>query len=209
MLRSLSVIALAASTSLAYAETEHPKARPDTPSVGVGAGMSVPGSALTLDTGSVRLRLADSFTLEPAIGFEKATGEATVEYDTDDSTSEYSQQDISVEANGRINVATRGSADLEGVLGVGYSSTKYEYNPDGADNDQTTSSSQMFVNVGFGVVAWGGVHWSVSADALARLFYQAKGDTEDESSDLTTESKSSSFALPLDPTVRLMVHLYL
>ena len=168
------VAALLASTS-AFAKKKDN--RPDAMTIGIGAGMTIPSSPLSIDTGAVRARLSDQLTIEPSITYDSDKSEAKVvaksgsTSNTAKGTS--SATSIGLEALGRYTLADKGPVDLQGLAGLYYGSDKTETDPntDGdSKNDKSyTSDGTAALVVGVGVESFFKGHYSVSADALSRL----------------------------------------
>jgi hypothetical protein len=203
------LLALAATVAAAPAAwAQDGDLRPASPSLGIGAGLTVPAAPLGINTGSLRIRVNPVVTLEPTLGWTKLTVEE--EQDNGDNTATSSSEGtaLSLELNGRFALKSRGPVDLELLGGLALGSNKSEIDPEGPDNTQTSESSDVGLQVGVGLEAFRGEHWSCSLDGLGRLVSVGKSHSEAEGTDATTDGKTTAISLPLDPTVRAMVHLY-
>lgn len=194
--------------SAAHAQADDPDLRPATPSLGIGVGVTVPSAPLGINTASLRIRINTAVAIEPALEWTRVTVEQDQDSGgaTSSSTSESTSLDF--EINGRFAVATRGAVDLEVLGGLAFGTSDSEDDPEGPSNTQTSSGSDVGLQVGVGLEAFRGEHWSCSLDGLGRLVSVSKSHTENEGNDSSTDSKTTAISLPLDPTVRAMVHLY-
>jgi Outer membrane protein beta-barrel domain len=194
--------------SAAHAQSDDPDLRPATPSLGIGAGVTVPSTPLGINTASLRIRVNEAVAIEPALGWTRVTVEEKQDSGGTSSNSTSESTSLDFELNGRFAVATRGAVDLEVLGGLAFGTSDSEVDPEGPSNTQTSSGSSVGLQVGVGLEAFRGEHWSCSLDGLARLASVTKSQTENEGSDSSTDSKTTAISLPLDPTVRAMVHLY-
>jgi len=206
-MRKLFILAALMASTTAFAKKKNQ--RPDPMSVGIGAGLSVPSSPIGIDVGSVRVRLTDQITIEPSITYTSDKTDSKVKVSDNSSTSSTTSSTTGLDALVRYTLADNGPVDFQLLGGLGYGSGKSEVDPDGKDNNTTTEASGGTLDLGIGLETFFKGHYSLSADALTRMYYSQKSSQTDEAGDTTIDSETSGFALPLDPTIRVMFHVYL
>lgn len=206
-MRKLIVVAALLASTTAFAKKKDD--RPDTMSIAVGAGMTIPSSPLSIDVGSVRLRLTDEITVEPSITYASDKATQTVKIDKESTKREATSSDAGLDALVRYTFKENGPVDLQILGGLGYYKSSSEDDPDGKYNNTTTEASLASLDVGVGVETFFKGHYSVSADAITRMYYTLNSEEYSEAGEVTTTTEASGFALPLDPGFRIMFHIYL
>lgn len=169
--------------------------------VGLGIGYALPTSLETPNIASVRLRLASGLTFEPRVALANSSQtqkDSTAMIDTTDSTSQFL-----LEAVGRLPVVRHGRYELEVIGGALVDITSH--NPEGDDNNQTTTALSLVW--GLGVAAWLSPHWQLSFDVGNPLvtYTSTKQDTGPGTS---TTTSTTNIGIVFDPQVAVMIHLY-
>jgi hypothetical protein len=167
--------------------------------IGIGAGWRFPGGDIQVpNVASVRFRFHSGLTLEALVhaGFELTSTDTNTERDLE----------ISGEGLLRIPLARKGPFELPLLVGAGLSITSSTNDPDGDDNDTTTTA--------FGVEGvWGiGIDWfftsrasfSMSALNPAVRFTSTSTDGPIPS----TSSTNFEIAAIFEPVITAMFHLY-
>jgi opacity protein-like surface antigen len=208
-------------------DTEARPARAEGNTVGIGIGWVFPQDLLEPNTASARFRLG-RITLEPSInlggssGTQASTTRTTVpgaEEQVSEDEDKSSSLDVTVGAQVRYALASRGPVDLVvlGGVGFGYGSATVDQdvNVDDQVNRTTTSNQNVGANWGLGVEWFLGKGLSLSADAVNPLVSWSQSRVRQEREqpgpfllDGETKSTTLSGGLTFRPTVRVMVHLY-
>jgi hypothetical protein len=172
--------------------------RPEGIAFGIGFGYTLPTSVQTPNTTSVRMRLTSGLTLEPIIVLgNQSTKNETAGIESKDSTTE-----LTIGALGRLPMVRHGKIELELLAGVGFSTVKD--NPDGDDNNTTTST--VGLNWGLAVSYWVTRHWNVTFSARNPLISYAKVSRDMTAG--TVDTTTTTFAAEFAPIVSVMLHLY-
>jgi hypothetical protein len=173
--------------------------RPDGMSIGIGAGYDLPADVLTPNTTSVRFRLASGLTFEPSVSITRQESSTSDNFgDTESGSFE-----LSAAALVRLPRQIRGPVDLVFVGGAGFGLTMFD--PDGPDNNTTTTSAALIW--GLGLEYWITEHWSVSLTGTNPLARYAR--SRQEASGNETITTSNAIGVVWSPDVFLMGHLYL
>ena len=192
----------------AAAETD-PDARPKALGFGLGGGVTLPETPLGLDTMSGRLRINDYLTLEPVVGYTSANGSQKSERANGSTETTTSGTELVFEANARYRIGKRTRVEPQVLGGLGYRQVSTEVDPDGTDNKETSESTDLFVQWGFGLECFLGPHWSVSADGTNPLYMKSTRATVFEANDREETSSTTTVGVAWDPAIRFQVHLYL
>ena len=204
--------------------------RPDGTTFGIGVGWTFPQSILEPNTVSLRARF-DRLTIEPSISLGgNTTGTASesrattgdqppVENEDEDRTSGLN---FGVAGNIRYTFVSKGAFDFVGIAGVGavWSSST-------TDNDvhQTDRVNRTRTNAFNTAVSWGvGIEWfvrdnlSISADAQNPLWSYSSSSTVTEVEQTVADQRQTSrnetrqsgfnYGLRIQPSARVLVHLY-
>ena len=160
----------------------------------------IPADLATPNRVSARFRMSSGLTFEPTLVL-------AVESDkSDDGIDSFtsSTSDLELGVLVRYPLRSRGRVDLSliGSAGIAIVST----DPDGDDNDRTTSG----VTVGWGLALdyWLTSHWDISLTAGNPVFTTIS-ETRELGAGMTTEQSSTTFGAIFDPTLAVMLHLYL
>jgi hypothetical protein len=170
--------------------------RPEGIAFGIGVGYTLPTSLQTPNTTSVRVRFRSGFTLEPIA----VLGNESTKQDSGGATSKDSTTELTLGALARIPMIRRGKIELELLAGAGFGTVKN--NPDGDDNNTTTSSINF--NWGIAVSYWYSAHWNLTFSARNPLLSFAKTEREMTMSETSTTTVAAEWA----PIVSVMLHLY-
>lgn len=239
-----SLSALLISAGLLFSNVASADDRPEGMTIGIGGGVAIPAEPFAINAASVRFRLNESLTVEPIAYYNRATTgssskstfeeQYTEDWGGEETTTEEESEDSasvnSYEANllVRYRVAKRGKADLEALIGAGYSGSSSKDEPDEDEEGGATTtlkSSSIGLVWGVGTEFYFHPHFSVSADALNLIAFTTKSSTKvvadgaedfdgDGEDDYTYNSVSNStattknFDIGWDPSVRFMVHMY-
>ncbi len=170
--------------------------RPEGIAFGIGVGYTLPTMGNMPNTTSVRMRLRSGLTFEPIV----VLGNETQKQDPPNSKDSTTQ--LSIAALARIPVVRHGKVELEILAGAGFGTTKN--NPDGADNDTTTSN--LGFSWGLAVSYWINRHWNLTFSARNNLLSIVKTTREMAAGDV--ETSTTTFEAEFAPVVSAMIHLY-
>lgn len=172
--------------------------RPEGLSPGIGVGYTIPADILTPTTASVRFRFPSGITFEPIV--DLSSSRSTTEVGSVETETE--QNDLAIATQVRFPVAMRNYVDLVLLGSAGVAVSKQ--NPDGADNDTTTTA--LGASWGLGLDFWVKPRWVISASATNPLFSLSKTTQESPAGD--TETTDLSFGATFRPAFRLMLHMF-
>jgi len=181
------------------ADADSSSHRPEGMTLGIGLGYDLPSDLQVPDVTSVRLRLGSGLTIEPLFEFSRAS--ATFEQGGVSATATATEMSVAALVRVPFRVHDRVDFTLNG--GAGFARTTA--NPDGPDNDTTTTS--LFLIWGIGLDYWLSPHWGLSMTALNPMVSYTKQVENDPAGDQTTSG--SAFGLVFDPNVLFMLHMYL
>jgi hypothetical protein len=174
--------------------------RPEGLSFGIGAGYTLPTSIQMPNTTSVRMRFASGLTIEPLVVLgNDSTKRTSGGVSTKDSKTEFS-----LGAVVRLPMVRHGKIELELLGGAGFGTVKN--NPDGADNDVTTSS--LGLTWGLACSYWITRHWNFTFSARNPLITYTKVTTQMMPPLMETTTATTSIGIDFAPTVSAMMHLY-
>lgn len=179
--------------------------RPAGMAMGVGLGWTEgSGASVAPDTAAGRLRLEGGLTLEPSVGFHREKTTA----DNDDIVSDTR---LVLAAQARKPIASKGAVDF---LGIGVVSIERETNledPDGSDNNLTTTVQTIGLHWGIGAEWFVKSNLSIGFDITNPLFVTTSTKFDPETGD-GAETSTQTIALIFDPldkaTGRAMITLY-
>lgn len=170
--------------------------RPEGIAFGIGVGYTFPTMGNLPNTTSVRMRLASGLTFEPIVVLGNETSKQ------DPGSSKDSTTQLSIAALARIPVVRHGKVELEILAGAGFGTRKT--NPDGADNNTTTSN--LGFSWGLAVSYWINRHWNLTFSARNDLLSIVKSTREMAAGDV--ESSTTTIQAEFAPVVSAMIHLY-
>ena len=174
--------------------------RPTAFAIGLGLGYAIPSDLSTPNTTSARLRLPSGLTFEPQItlGHESQTQDNGVD------TTELSINSVELGLLVRLPIRSNGKVDLSLVGGAGVSLTTI--NPDGDDNNRKINS--FGVSWGIALDYWLTQHWNLSFTASNPILLTRK-TTDEQGPGVEISDSTTSFGTVFDPTLAVMIHLYL
>jgi hypothetical protein len=174
--------------------------RPEGLSFAIGVGYEFKTSLETPNIVSARVRFSSGLTLEPVVVVSNQSSDMQSQPAPTVSTS---RTELALGSLVRFPLIKHGRTDFE-LIGSALLDT-VKVNPDGPDND--TSTSTLDVAWGIGIGFWITHHWQVSFTATNPLitYTNMSQQTGPSTSDTT---KTTTFGLVFDPTVALMIHLY-
>lgn len=175
--------------------------RPEAYSVGIGLGYRLPTELNLPNTTSVRFRLASGLTFEPLV----VLGKATASTDDGTDTEEDGVTELGLGVNVRLPLRSHRKVDFV-LIGSAAVSTVTD-NPEGDDNDQTTTVFGL--GYGIGLDYWINPHWNLSMSASNPIVTSASSSRETGPGGPEIEQSTTTFGLIFDPTVSLMLHLHL
>ena len=174
------------------------KKRPEGPTFGLGAGLSVPASSFAPTVGSLRIRFSDDFTLEPGVGYAGVMTEP-------ERGDETSSSSMSVGTQARYRFANKGRVDALAIGGAGYLQVNSTVEPQrGAET--VDNNSALYLDAGLALDYWIHPHWSVSMDGSLLGVIQS---TREYGANNTQEDETTAFGISSAPSMRVMVHCYL
>lgn len=181
-------------------QSEPAAQRPTEFAIGLGVGYVFPSDLSAPNTTSARFRLASGLVFEPRVtlGHESATNDDGI----DEQTTSTNAVDVAVAV--RYPLRSHGKVDfsLVGAAGVGLTTI----NPDGDDNNRKINS--FGVSWGIALDYWINPHWDLSFTAGNPLF-QTTVSTQEQGPGTETSDSRTSFGAIFDPTLAVMLHLYL
>lgn len=204
--------------------------RPDGLTVGVGAGWVFPRSILEPNAVSVRIKLDNTLAFEPVLNLGGGLGGAqttgsinsggNTTTDTDEDTN--GGLNLGLGGNVRYSFLSAGPVDFVGIGGVsfnyGSSTVNRDVQEDLVDDFTTTTSIGAALNWGIGVEWFITRNVVLSADAFNPLVSWSTSTVLNEQQDRSggepvtvrdeTVSNNLQYGLILQPTVRMMFHLY-
>lgn len=174
--------------------------RPVGLAIGIGAGYSLPTSIQTPNITSARVRFASGLTLEPRVVLENTSQKQ--ETDTAEMTT--ASRELSIGTLVRILLVQRGKFEL--LLLGGASLGVRTTDPDGADNNTTTSS----IGIGWGAAVdwWITEHWNVSFSATNPLFDVSKQTEEMPAPTGDTSTTTTTVGVEWSPRISVMIHVF-
>jgi len=174
--------------------------RPEGLSFAIGTGYEFKTSLETPNIVSARVRFASGLTLEPVVVVRNQSQDMQSQPAPTVSTT---TTELAVGSLVRFPLIKHGRTDFE-LIGSAIVDT-VKVNPDGPDNDSSTTTFD--VSWGIGIGFWITHHWNVSFTATNTLitYSNMSQQTGPSTSDTT---KSTTFGLVFDPTIALMIHLY-
>jgi hypothetical protein len=188
------------SPSMTSAPAQPAPQRPDAFAIALGLGYVIPGDLSTPNTTSARIRLVSGLTFEPQIvlGNETRT--------TDDGTTsiELSSNEISIQLGVRYPLIKHNKVDFSLLGSAGVNVVTID--PDGDDNDRQATTFSL--GWGIGLDYWVNHHWNVSFSATNPIV-QTSSIEIDQGPGTTSEDSSVLFGAIFDPTLAVMLHLYL
>jgi hypothetical protein len=188
--------ALGGLPSVALADNERPMGF----STGIGAGWDFPTQLDDINVASLRFRLASGLTIEPRVELSLAS-------DTDDvggTEQENKSSAFGLAAEARWPLMGRGPVDflVTGGAVIDY----FKDNPDGNDNNTTTSLLALFY--GLSVEYWFGPHWVFSLTGSNPIFVRAKTTNQEPPPTDETSSTTTSFGAVFNPDIIGMLHIF-
>ncbi|HVV83777.1 MAG TPA: hypothetical protein VHE35_11965 [Kofleriaceae bacterium] len=206
---AVAAVSLVAAPAVARAERPLPSdlaapaapTRPTGTSLGLGIGWSVPAQALSPDLVGVRLRTAGGLVLEPVVSIthDRST--------TDDGTTRTADvlDAVDLALVVREPVARRGRVELSVLAAADLRRTVSD--PDGDDNSQTDST--WSVGYGLALDYWPGRHWDLSLDATNPIYTSTSATRDNGTGVPPVSTDETRLGLVFDPTVTVMIHLFL
>ena len=173
--------------------------RPDGLSFGLGIGYQLPTSLETPNITSMRLRLANAMTIEPA--FAIANTSTSNDNGTTETTDKHTV--FSIFAMLRVPLISRGHADFEGLARLGFTNDKD--NPEGDFN--TTTTNRFGIGWGFAVSYWFTQHWQLSFNVTNDIVDYSSRKVE-TGPDMDNKTSATEIGLIFSPAVFAMLHLY-
>ncbi len=178
-----------------------PSYRPTGRSIGIGAGWNLPADLGTPNEVSARIRMASGFAIEPTAKLQVGNTTSKV----DDAKVKSTGSDLGFGAALRKPFVGRSQCDIVLIGAANFdAATTSGKNEEGAK--VTDSLTTIGASWGVGVELFPRGHWSISFDAMSPVAVMAT--TVNKVGDVKTTTTSTSFGLVLDPTVRLMSHIY-
>lgn len=177
-------------------------------SVGVGIGIIAPTTVLAPNTASVRFRIDDSVTIEPIVEFDLGnvnTRQEAPDIEVVDSTR---RTDLTVAALGRFQLAERGNVELQALGGARVNWSSSVNDPEGTENNTTTSFLGLGLDWGVGVNWWVSPNFALSGDATNGLVSVRSSKTSPEVGESSTSSNGLDVSVGWDPTIRMMGHVF-
>jgi hypothetical protein len=175
---------------------------PEELAVGIGFGWTFPQSLENPNTVTANVRFPSGLTLEPRIVLQNQ--ETTVDPGVPGGMSTTDKvSDLAVALLVRYPVMRHGRFELElqGAAGV----SRHKVDPDGPDNETTTSS--QVISWGIGVNYWLSRHWALLASASNPLLARTSEEKPDGLGDTMTTT-STTYGIVFDPTVSFVIQLY-
>jgi hypothetical protein len=151
---------------------------------------------------SVLVRFTSGLTLEPRVVASQSSttsdpGITGVPSTTDKTT------DLALSALIRLPIVRHGRVQLELLGSAGFQVHKTD--PDGPDNNTTTST--LGLGWGLGIGYWLSRHWELSASAENPLVTRTS-TSKDIGAGMQSTDTTTTIGLVFDPTVSFMIHLY-
>lgn len=194
------VVMAPAQTPAPTATQEPPSVRPTAFAIALGLGYVIPSDLAQPNVTSARLRLPSGLTFEPRVTLGH---ESQVEDDGSLSV-ESATNAVELGVMVRFPLRSHGRADLSLVGGGSLSLTTI--NPDGDDNN--TQINALGVSWGVALDYWVTQHWNVSFTAMNPVLITSK-TTREQGPGLEEASSRTTFGAIFDPTLAVMLHLYL
>jgi hypothetical protein len=174
--------------------------RPAGLAIGIGAGYALPTSVQTPNITSARVRFASGLTLEPRVILQNTS----VSQETDTTESSSSQRNLTLGSLIRVPMVQHGKFELLllGSASIGVETT----DPDGADNNTTTTS----FGIGWGAAVdwWITEHWNVSFSATNPIFSFSKSSMEMPAPTGDASTTTTAVGAVWDPTISAMIHIF-
>lgn len=177
-------------------------------SVGVGVGVAAPTGTLAPNAASVRFRIDDSVTIEPIIEFGLGNSRERFEQPDNEVVNNARRTAFQVGALGRFQAAERGNVELQALGGAGFGWSSSVDDPEGTENNTTTSGLSASLTWGLGVNWWVSPNFALSGDATNPLVGVSSSKSSPEVGDSSSTNSSFGVNIGWDPTVRMMGHVF-
>ena len=182
--------------------------RPEGLTFGLGAGFAMPQGNFAPNVVSARLRLGSGLTLEPIIigSFDQQTDENDIGGVV--VITETNATELTLAVGVRYPVASRGPVDFV-VLGVpAINFNKVTIDPDGDNNNITTSSRAILVDWGIGLEWFIRPKFSTSFNALNPLLVVNAVEVNDEAGAVILNNNEILVGAIFAPVIQVLFHLY-
>ena len=180
---------------------------PEAKALGVGIGIQAPTGSFGPNVASVRFRLKDGFALEPSIGFGLNNSRDVVEVPGNETENAQRATDVRLGTDARIRFAKRDNVELMGMAGANLALLTSTNDPEGSENNQTTSTTSVGLGWGFGVNWWAHRNFCLSADVQNPLLTLSSSKTTQEGFDGTSSTSAVGLGVAISPTARMMGHV--
>ncbi len=184
----------------AQTQPEPAAQRPTAFAIALGLGYVIPSDLSTPNTTSARLRLASGLTFEPQV----TLGTESQKQNNDIVETELSINSVALALIVRYPLRSHGKVDLSLIGGAAVSLTTV--NPEGDDNNRKINSFGL--SWGVALDYWVTNHWNVSFTASNPILL-TRSITEDQGPGVEVSDSLTSFGAIFDPTLAVMLHLYL
>ena len=156
---------------------------------------------------SARFRLADGFAIEPTLQFAVDNGRSVVEVPDDETTDSTRALALNLGVDARFRLAQRDNVELMGIGGAFLGTSVNTNDPEGSDNNTTTSGTSVGLDWGIGVNWWVHRSFCVSADVQNPLFAISSSKTTQEGFDGSQRTSNTSIDIAFLPVARMMGHV--
>lgn len=196
----MTVAAPATTTQAPAAATDPVSLRPTALAIGLGLGYVIPSDLSTPSITSARVRLATGLTFEPQL----VLGHETTNQDDGVTAFEVASNSLEFGLAVRYPLRSHHRVDLSLVGGGAVSVTTVD--PDGDDNN--TQLNAFALSWGVGLDYWVNQHWGVSFTATNPILL-TQSTTRQEAPGVESSTSRTTIAAIFDPTLAIMLHLYL
>ena len=175
--------------------------RPERYSIGLGLGYLLPAELKAPNITSVRFRLASGVTYEPTLVLDHTS----TKHDDGAMVTNEGANDIQIAVAVRYPFRHNDRVDFSMVAaaGLGRAST----DPSGDANTKTTTTFAL--GYGLALDYWINPHWDLSMTASNPFLSTAKVSQQNGIAARDISTSETSFAAVFDPTLSVMIHMYL